>query len=137
MERFYKVAKWSTVAFFIAFLMVVFYGCTATDVDEVELPLILGIYFLVSGVVFVICILIAMVLDFIEHIGRDRRYPVKYVMMIVVVWLAIIVADYYPKWDNINWLGSFTSAYGVVTIIKTVVFVFGKKSFKTNNEQED
>ena len=129
MERFYKIAKLSIVAFIIALLMVAFYGCTATDVEEVELPLVLGIYFLVSAIVFVICILIGMVLDFIENIGRDRGYPVQYILMVVLCWLAIVVVDYYPNWDSIDWLGSLTSAVGVVGIMKTMLFIFKKKTY--------
>lgn len=129
MERFYKIAKIIIVAFIIEFLMiVVYFGMNSTEVEEIKLPLFLGIYFLVSAILFVICIIIGMVLEFEENIAQDKTYPVKYMIMIVACWLAIVVVDYYDNWENIDWFGSWISAVGIGGIINTMIFIFKKKN---------
>lgn len=131
MERFYKIAKIIIVAFIIEFLMlVVYFGINSTDVEEVTLPLFLGIYFLVSAILFVICIIIGMVLNLKENIAQDRTYPIRYGIMTVACWLAIIVVDYHDNWANIDWSGSLATAVGIVGIMKTMIFIFEKKNCK-------
>lgn len=120
MERFYKIAKLSIVAFIIAVLMIVFYGCTASDVEEIELPLILWIYSIVSAILFVICIFIGIVLDIIENCAKDRAYGVKYLMQVIVCWFAIVIADD-SDWSSINWISSVSFASGVVYVLRKEV----------------
>lgn len=129
MERFYKIAKIIIVAFVIAFLMsVVYYGMNSTEVEEIKLPLFLGIYFLVSAILFVICIIIGTVLEFKENIAHDRTYPIRYGIMTVACWLVIIVVDYHDNWENIDWFGSWISAVGIGGIINTMIYIFKKKT---------
>lgn len=131
MERFYKIAKIIIVAFIIALLMVVVYhGMNSTDVEEVTLPLFLGVYFLISAILFVICIITGMVLNFKENIAYNRTYPIKYGITTVACWLAIIVVDYHDNWADIDWIGSLATAVGIVAIMKTMIFIFEKKSCK-------
>lgn len=123
---FYKIAKISVVAFLVSLAILVYYGLTTTG-EEIELPLLLGIYFLISTVAFVICILIAMVLEFVENIRRDTVYPVWYGLTIVVFWLAIVAIEHFLYKADVDWLGSLWAVIGIVAMIRSISYILAKK----------
>lgn len=120
------IAKISIVAFLVSLAILVYYGLTTTG-EEIELPPLLGICFLMSTVAFVICILIAMVLEFIDNIRRDSVYPVWYGLVIAVCWFTIVAIDYFGYKADVDWLGSLWTATGIVAMIKATCYILAKK----------
>lgn len=78
-------------------------------------------------VAFVICILIAMVLEFAENIGRDILHPVWYRLTIVVCWLAIVAIEHFGYKADVDWFGSMWTAIGIVTMIRAICYIWAKK----------
>lgn len=120
---FKRIGKISAVSFLVVFSMI-FYFTFVTQ--EEEIPSLLGIFFVLSIIAFMICILIAMILEFTENIGKNTVYPVWNGLMIVVCWLVIVAIDCFGHKPDVDWLGRLWTAVGIVAVSRAVKYMWSK-----------
>lgn len=122
---FKRIGKISVVLFFVAVAIML---CFVFGTQNEEIPLLLGSFFSLSMVMFLICIIAAWVLDLIEGMRINKAsYFKEYVMQIIVFFIVCIVMDYFVDKIDGNWIGCLVRSAGMVCGIRAIEYIWSKE----------
>lgn len=127
-NTFKKIGKLSVITFFVTSVIMVCFVLTSQEEEVVEIPTLLGILFGISMVAFLICIVIAWILDLIEGMRTNKvSYLKEFVMQIVVFSVVFVVMDYFIDKISGNWIGYLARVTGTLCGLRGVEYIWSKK----------
>lgn len=121
----------------ISRIFIILFGCELavllgfiffTKEDEIAIPSILGVAFLIGIIGMLVCVAIAFVLDAIESIKRDNfSYIAGYLGAVAVLTIAVTAVDYFWGEQQGAILETAIKALVVVGGSRAVEYVFRKE----------
>ena len=125
-------AKFKSVSkiFLITFLMMlgIVAGCTMlTEGNEIRLWNVLGIAWIISGVLALGCVAIALVLDAVEAWKKDKvSYLLGLLWTLVALWLVILVVEYFINHNGWQLTTAFWKGLVILGGIRAGNYIFEK-----------
>lgn len=139
-NTFIKISRISLAIFAVAIAILVMYVVMAND-DEIELPIIIGIFVLVGIILGIMGFLIAIVIDIVENYKKEGfSFVIKYAVEIIGVGALFVLYEHFVDKSDQTWIQCFTQASIIVLGIRAgsnVIFAKREKSYKRKGELID
>lgn len=114
-RKLMTISKIGSVVFFVCMAILVILGIV-NDGEEIELPFILGLTLVISGVIFAVSIVVYFILDMVKEIRYRKQSPViEFVVEIAVTGLVFACIRHFLGKEEFQWSYCFITA-GVVSI---------------------
>ena len=124
--KFKFVSKVSVILFLVLLGVIVLYT-VVTKEQEVVLPNVLGIIWLISGAVALLCVAAAFVLDGITAWKKDKvSYCLGLVGTIGVLWLIMIAVEYFINNNGLQIVHGLGRAAAIVCGVRAGNYIFQK-----------
>ena len=99
-----------------------------TKSEVVELPTLLGVLFIVSTIVFLICVIIAAVLDMVAGVRiRKGAYFKECITQVTLFLVLYFIGDYFIEGIKGNWIEYLVRGVGVVIGIRGIEYIWAKE----------
>lgn len=127
-KRVFKLVGKVSVIIFLMLLVAMLCFVFGTKNEVVQVPKLLGRFFMVSTIVSLICVIIGAILDLIAGI-RTRRsaYFKEYIMQILLFFMLYLIGDYFIEAISGNLIEYLVKGISVAVGIRAIGYIWAKE----------
>lgn len=127
-KRIFKLIGKISIIVFLVSLVIMLCFTFGSKSEVIEVPELIGISFIVSTIVSLICVIIATVLDVIEGVRiRKGAYFKECAIQILLFFVLYIIGDYFIEGVKGNWFEYIARAISVAVGIRAVGYIWAKE----------